>query len=313
LSKYFKILSFLPSATEILFELGLEGLLRGVTHECNYPEKALRIPRIIRPTLNFDEMNSSQIDNKVREMSSKNQPLFDIDVDKIIEIKPDLIISQNMCSVCAPFDKEIQATFNILGYRPHNLVLNPTNLVEIFESILIMGKVLDREDQALKTINQLKSRINTIKSIIVESDIQHRVGNQPRVMCLDWLEPFYLAGHWIPDMLDMVGAKSLNGKSGLDSRPINTQKISALNPDKVVLMPCGFDILRSHKECERIKDSYWHSLRANKKKEIYIVNANAYFSKPSPRIVTGVEILGKIVYPEAFEHMRVPKSSLVRI
>jgi iron complex transport system substrate-binding protein len=313
LPKYSKILSFLPSATEILFELGLEGLLRGVTHECTYPEKAKHIPKIIRPTLDFDEMNSSQIDFKVREMSSKNQPLFDIDVDKIMEIKPDLIISQNMCSVCAPFDKEIQATFNILGYRPHNLVLNPTNLAEIFESILIVGKVLDREDQALKTINQLKSRINTIKSIIVESDSQHRVDNQPRVMCLDWLEPFYLAGHWIPDMLDIVGAKGLNGQSGLDSRPINTQKISALNPDKLVLMPCGFDILRSHKECEQIKDSYWHSLRANKKKEIYIVNANAYFSKPSPRVVTGVEILGKIVYPEAFEHIKVPNSSLVRI
>ncbi len=311
--KYSKILSFLPSATEILFELGLEGLLRGVTHECTYPEKALHIPKIIRPTLDFDEMNSSQIDNKVREMSSKNQPLFNIDVNKILEIKPDLIISQNMCSVCAPFDKEIQATFNILGYKPHNLVLNPTNLVEIFESILIVGKVLGREDQALKITNRLKARINTIKSIIVKPGNQHADNNQPWVMCLDWLEPFYLAGHWIPDMLDIVGAKSLNGQSGLDSRPINTQKISELNPDKVVLMPCGFDILRSYKEYEQIKDSHWHSLRAYKKKEIYIVNANAYFSKPSPRVVTGVEILGKIVYPEAFGHIRVPNSSLVRI
>ena len=313
MTNYSKILSFLPSATEILFELGLEGLLGGVTHECTYPEKALQIPKIIRPTLDYDEMNSSQIDNKVREMSSKNQPLFNIDVDKILEIKPDLIISQNMCSVCAPFDKEIQATFNILGYKPHNLVLNPTNLVEIFESILIVGKVLDREDQALKITNRLKDRINTIKSIIVEPGNQHLVNNQLRVMCLDWLEPFYLAGHWIPDMLDLVGANSLNGQSGLDSRPINSQKISELNPDKVVLMPCGFDIFRSHKECEQIKDSYWHSLRANKKKEIYIVNANAYFSKPSPRVVTGVEILGKIVYPEAFEHIKVPNSSLERI
>ena len=306
-------MSFLPSATEILFELGLECLLRGVTHECTYPEKALHIPQIIRPTLDFDEMNSSQIDNKVREMSSKNQPLFNIDVDKILEIKPDLIISQNMCSVCAPFDKEIQATFNILGYKPHNLVLNPTNLDEIFESILIVGRVLGREDQALKITNRLKARINTIKSIIVERGSQHPVNNQPRVMCLDWLEPFYLAGHWIPDMLDVVAAKGLNGQSGLDSRPINTQQILELNPDKVVLMPCGFDILRSYKEYEQIKDSHWHSLRAYEKKEIYIVNANAYFSKPSPRVVTGVEILGKIVYPEAFEHIRVPNSSLVRI
>ena len=306
-------MSFLPSATEILFELGLECLLRGVTHECTYPEKALHIPKIIRPTLDFDEMNSSQIDNKVREMSSKNQPLFNIDVDKILEIKPDLIISQNMYSVCAPFDKEIQATFNILGYKPHNLVLNPTNLDEIFDSILIVGRVLGREDQALKITNRLKARINTIKSIIVERGSQHPVNNQPRVMCLDWLEPFYLAGHWIPDMLDVVAAKGLNGQSGLDSRPINTQQILELNPDKVVLMPCGFDILRSYKEYEQIKDSHWHSLRAYEKKEIYIVNANAYFSKPSPRIVTGIEILGKIVYPEAFEHIKVPNSSLARI
>ena len=311
--KYSKILSFLPSATEILFELGLEGLLNGVTHECTYPEKALHIPKIIRPTLDFSEMDSSQIDKKVREMSSNNQPLFNIDVDKIMEIKPDLIISQNLCSVCAPFDKEIKATFKILGYKPHNLVLNPTNLVEIFESILIVGKELNRADKALKIINRLKERISTIKSIMVEPGNQHLVNNPPNVMCLDWLEPFYLAGHWIPDMLDLVGARSLNGQSGLDSRPINSQKISELNPDKLVIMPCGFDIFRSHKECEQIKDSYWHSLRANKKKEIYIVNANAYFSKPSPRVVTGVEILGKIVYPEAFEHIKVPNSSLERI
>jgi iron complex transport system substrate-binding protein len=311
--KYSKILSFLPSATEILFELGLEGLLRGVTHECTYPEKALYIPKIIQPTLDFDKMDSSQIDNKVRQMSSKNQPLFSIDVDKIMEIKPDLIISQNLCSVCAPFDKEIQATFNILGYKPHNLVLNPTNLLEIFESILTVGKVLDRADKALNIINSLKERINTIKSIMVEPGNQHLVDNQPKIMCLDWLDPFYLAGHWIPDMLDIVGAKSLNGQSGLDSRPINSRKISELNPDKVVLMPCGFDTLRSHKECEQIKDSYWLSLRANKKKEIYVVNANAYFSKPSPRVVTGVEILGKIIYPEAFENIKVPNNSLVKI
>ena len=306
-------MSFLPSATEILFELGLEGLLSGVTHECTYPEKALRIPKIIRPTLDFSEMDSSQIDKKVREMSRKNQPLFNVDVDKIKEIKPDLIISQNMCSVCAPFDKEIQATFKILGYKPHNLVLNPTNLAQILESILIVGKVLDRADEALKIINRLKERIHRIKSIMVEPENQHLANSPPKVICLDWIEPFYLAGHWIPDMLDVIGVKSLNGQSGLDSRPINTQKISDLNPDKVVLMPCGFDIARSQNECELIDDSYWRSLRVNKKKEIYIVNANAYFSKPSPRVVTGVEILGKIAYPEAFEHIKVPNSSLERI
>src|SRR4029079_18381581 len=139
----------LPSATEIIFELGLEDMLKGVTHECTYPKEALQIPKIIRPTIRFEELNSSDIDKKVREMSLNNEPLFKIDVDKIRKIKPDLIISQNMCSVCALFDKKIQSTFEILGYEPHNLVINPTNLFEIFQSILVLGKELERTEQAL--------------------------------------------------------------------------------------------------------------------------------------------------------------------
>lgn len=310
---YSRILSFLPSATEIIFELGLEGDLKGATHECTYPREAAQIPKIIRPTISFDELDSSLIDRKVREMSIKNEPLFKLDVDKIREIKPDLIISQNMCSVCAPFDKEIQATFEILGYRPHNLILNPTNLFEIFQSVRVLGKKLDRTEKALIIITQLKERINTIKSVLQESNKKHFLGNRPKVLCLDWLDPFYLAGHWVPDMLDLVGANGLNGQGGMDSHLISTMKIAQLNPDKVIIMPCGFDITRSHKEYLKIEDSNWDSLRANKKKEIYIVDSNSYFSKPSPRIVTGIEILSKIVFPEAFEHIRIPNSSFIRI
>ncbi len=313
MTTYTRILSFLPSATEIIFELGLEGILKGVTHECTYPKKALQIPRIIKPTISFEKLDSSDIDKKVREMSIKNEPLFKIDIDKIREIKPDLIISQNMCSVCAPFDKEIQTTFDILGYKPRNLVLNPINLVEIFQSILVLGKELDRAEESLKIINQLKERISTIKSILHEPNNKHLLVNRPKVMCLDWLDPFYLAGHWVPDMLDIVGAKGLNGQGGSDSHRISTLNIVQLNPDKVIIMSCGFDIARSQNEYHKIKDSNWDSLRANKNREIYLVNSNAFFSKPNPRIVTGIEILSKIVYPEAFEHIRIPNSSFVRI
>jgi iron complex transport system substrate-binding protein len=130
---------------------------------------------------------------------------------------------------------------------------------------------------------------------------------------LDWLDPSYLAGHWVPEMLDVVGAMGLNGQGGSDSHRISTLKIVQLNPDKVIIMPCGFDIARSQNEYHKIKDSNWDSLRANKNREIYLVNSNAFFSKPSPRIVTGIEILSKIVYPEAFEHIRIPNSSFVRI
>ena len=313
MTTYSRILSFLPSATEIIFELGLDDILKGVTHECNYPKRALQIPRIIEPTIDFEQLDSSDIDKKVREMSFKKEPLFKIDVDKIREIKPDLIISQNMCSVCAPFDKEIQRTVEILGYEPRNLVLNPSSLSEIFQSIIVLGKELDREQEALKVTSQLEERINKIKSILHDPVKKHLFDSRPKVLCLDWLNPFYVAGHWVPEMLDIVGAKGLNGQGGLDSHQINSTKIAQLDPNKVILMPCGFDITRTQKEYQKIKDSKWDSLRANREKEIYIVNSNAFFSKPSPRIVTGIEILSKIVYPEAFEDIRIPNSSFVQI
>ena len=313
MTTYSRILSFLPSATEIIFELGLEDILKGVTHECNYPKRALQIPRIIKPTIDFEQLDSSDIDKKVMERSFKKEPLFKIDVDKIREIKPDLIISQNMCSVCAPFDKEIQRTVEILGYEPRNLVLNPSNLFEIFQSIIVLGKELDREQEALKVTSQLEERINKIKSILHDPVKKHLFDSRPKVLCLDWLNPFYVAGHWVPEMLDIVGAKGLNGQGGLDSHQINSTKIAQLDPNKVILMPCGFDITRTQKEYQKIKDSKWDSLRANREKEIYIVNSSAFFSKPSPRIVIGIEILSKIVHPEAFEDIRIPNSGFIKI
>jgi len=313
LTTYSRILSFLPSATEIIFELGLDDILKGVTHECNYPKRALQIPKIIEPSIDFEQLDSSDIDKKVREMSFKKEPLFKIDVDKIREIKPDLIISQNMCSVCAPFDKEIQRTVEILGYEPRNLVLNPSSLSEIFQSIIVLGKELDREQEALKVTSQLEERINKIKSILHDPVKKHLFDSRPKVLCLDWLNPFYVAGHWVPEMLDIVGAKGLNGQGGLDSHQINSTKIAQLDPNKVILMPCGFDITRTQKEYQKIKDSKWDSLRANRDKEIYIVNSSAFFSKPSPRIVIGIEILSKIVHPEAFEDIRIPNSGFIKI
>ncbi len=313
MTTYSRVLSFLPSATEIIFELGLERIIKGVTHECNYPQKALHIPKIINPTIDFEELDSSEIDKKVKEMSFNNEPLFKIDVDKIREIKPDLIISQNLCSVCAPFDKEIQTAFEILGYKPHNLVLNPRNLFEIFQSILVLGKELGRAQEAMKITNRLNERVNRIKSILHDPSKKQLFDKRSKVLCLDWLNPFYLAGHWVPDMLSTVGAKGLNGRGGLDSSRIEISRIKELNPDKVIIMPCGFDIIRSQKEYNKIKDSNWDSLRANKEKEVYIVNSNAFFSKPSPRIVTGIEILSNIIYPEAFEDIEIPNSAFIRI
>ncbi|MDF0682226.1 MAG: hypothetical protein P0116_14800, partial [Candidatus Nitrosocosmicus sp.] len=179
--------------------------------------------------------------------------------------------------------------------------------------ILVLGKELGREQEALNITAQLEERINTIKSVLLDPVKKHLFHGRPKVLGLDWLNPFYVAGHWVPEMLDIVGAKGLNGQGGLDSHQINPTNIVKLDPDKVILMPCGFDITRAKREYQKIIDSKWDSLRANTEKEIYIVNSNAFFSKPSPRIVTGIEILSKIVQPDAFEDIRIPNSSFVRI
>jgi iron complex transport system substrate-binding protein len=314
MTKFSRIISFLPSATEILFELGLENSLKGVTHECVYPKQAIDKPKIIFPSVNFDNLESFEIDEKVRDMAARNEPMFILDSDKIIDIKPDLIISQNLCSVCAPFDKEIKQVYQILGYEPKNLILNPNSINDILESILLIGRQIGNLGEAESLHNQLKNRIENIGTISKEAMNKKRIKGNARVLCLDWMKPLYLAGHWIPDMVDTVGGKNLVGSVGYPSRPIDFEEIFKGDPEKIILMPCGFDLRRSIPEYDDLKKmNGWKSLKAVKEKQVYIVDSKSYFSKPGPRIVTGIEILSKILYPSIFDELQIPENSFVRL
>ncbi|MDQ4074070.1 MAG: cobalamin-binding protein [Thermoproteota archaeon] len=312
--KFSRIISLLPSATEILFELGLGEYLKGVTHECVYPTQAIGKPRIILPSINFDSLGSLEIDEKVRDMASRNEPMFVLDAEKIVEIKPDLIISQNLCTVCAPYDKEIKKSCQILGYEPKNIVLNPNNIDDILDSILLIGRQIGHLGEAEHLYNHLKGRIDKIRTIFKESINNNSIiGNVP-VLCLDWMKPLYLAGHWVPDMVNIAGGKNLMNRVGFPSRPINFREIDEYNPDKIILMPCGFDIKRAVSEYSALeKEGYWSCLTCVKEKQVYIVDSNSYFSKPSPRIVTGIEILCKILYPDTFEELQIPEGSFLRL
>jgi iron complex transport system substrate-binding protein len=304
--EYQKIISFLPSATEILFELDLQDRLKGVTHTCTFPHEALTKSRIINPSFNAEILSSKEIDKKIKELSLNNKPIFVLDSQKIKEIQPDLIISQNMCEVCAPFDGEIQQISKILGYTPKNLILSPKNISEIFKSIVLIGQEIGNIDLALYKVKELNKRIDTIKDALKDFFNIHKI-TKPKIICLEWISPFYLAGHWVPEMVEIAGGINGIGKIGSPSEIISIDRIREFNPDKIIIMPCGFDIKRTSIESMILRnDKNWNLLKAAEMDEVYFVDANSYFSKPSTRIITGIEILAKILYPDLFKELGIP-------
>lgn len=312
MEKFKRIISFLPSATELLFEIGLEKFVYGVTHECTFPPQAAKKSIVVRPVINFDSLTAAQVDQRIKDFSSKGQPIFRLDEDLIKQIQPDLLISQNTCSVCAPFDQEITKTINILGYTPKNLVLNPMNLPDILKSITIIGNEVGNLQNSIKLRKRLESRIRRIRTVFETSfPIKHENISSQRILCLDWINPFYLAGHWVPDMLVAAGGHTLNSIRGIDSRQITISEIEKFDPDKIIIAPCGYDLDRAQKEYKRLTVPEWKSLRAFKNKQIYLVDSNSYFCKPSPRIITGIEILCSIIHPDIFGRMNIPDKSFI--
>ena len=313
-----RIVSFLPSSTEILYEIGAGSQIVGVTHECKYPDNAKRKPQVINASFDAKKMNSKEIDQKIIELMHSNTDIYLINDEKLREAKPDLIIAQGICEVCAPFAKEIDRAFSILGYRPDVLVLDPHDLDDILTSIMDIAERVNRVTEGRKLVVSLQKRIDSIRMrsgqrIVEEGKKKNNNNNKPKVLCLEWVNPFFIAGHWVPQMVEIAGG--INGLSyaGEPSRRINIDEITNFNPDKIILMPCGFDIERTVEEAKILEaNDKWKSLQSVQSNEVYVVNAGAYFSKPGPRTITGLEIIAKILDPEGFEDIKVPIGSFIR-
>jgi iron complex transport system substrate-binding protein len=313
-----RIVSFLPSSTEILYEIGAGSQIVGVTHECKYPDDAKRKPRVINASFDANKMNSKEIDQKIIELMQSGRDIYMINDEKLREAKPDLIIAQGICEVCAPFAKEIDRAFSILGYRPDILVLDPHDLDDILTSIMDIAEQVNRVTEGRKLVVSLQKRIDSIRMRsgrrIVDEGKKKKNNNKPKVLCLEWIDPFFTAGHWVPQMVKIAGG--INGLSypGQPSRRINDiDEIKKFNPDKIILMPCGFNIERTVKEAKILEtNNKWKSLQSVQNNEVYAVNAAAYFSKPGPRTITGLEVIAKIIDPEGFEDIKVPTDSFVK-
>jgi iron complex transport system substrate-binding protein len=318
-----RIVSFLPSSTEMLYAIGAGDQITGVTHECKYPDDAKSKPKVINSSFDATNMTSREIDNKILGLMKTGGNIYVINDQNLKDAKPDLIIAQGVCEVCAPFTKEIDRANSILGYKPDLLVLDPHDLDDILVSIMDVAEKVGRVSEGRRLVASLQNRIDTIRRIVGDTIKRKRVGNngidnannaKPRIVCVEWIDPFFTAGHWIPQMVDIAGG--INGLStvGQPSRRISIDEILEYNPDKIILMPCGFDIDRTSKEVKVLEtNDKWKSLQAVRRNEVYAVDANAYFSKPGPRTVTGVEILAKIMYPESSRLTDLPAKSFTKI
>ncbi|MGB6462732.1 MAG: cobalamin-binding protein [Nitrosotalea sp.] len=301
-----RIVSFLPSATEILYELGVGDQVLAVTHECNYPVEAKSKPKVIHSSFDPQKMTSKEIDNKVVELVQAKKDIYVLDEQVLKKANPDLIVAQGICEVCSPYTKEINRAVSILQGKPEVLILDPRNLSDILDNIIEVGKKVGKFSESQAFVYDLRARIKII---------QHRqkIG-QPHVLCIEWIDPLFTAGHWVPQMVELAGGINGISVTGDQSRRMELDEIVKFDPDIIVLMPCGFDVNRIMQEYEKLADKEkWRSLKAVKQGQVYAVNANEYFSKPGPRTVVGLEILAKIINPDTFKDLQVPKNSIQKI
>ena len=302
-----RIVSFLPSATELLYEFGVEDRLFGVTHECKYPDIAKLKPQVISSVINSDELTSDEINTMTCTLLRDGGDIFKLNEQNLKDANPDLIISQETCEVCAAYTTQVQKALDILSKKPQLYSMDPHNLSEIIQSVTKLGKILEKDQKALEIVNSLEQRIQNIRN--------SQNYEKPNVLALEWLEPFFTAGHWIPEMIEVSGGINMISKTGEHSRRMDMGEIVESDPDVIILMPCGFDTQRIVSEYDAIlKDnSGWNSLKAVKNNQIFAVDANSFFSKPSIRTIDGLEILAKIIQPERFDHLVVPADSFLHV
>ena len=301
-----RIISFLPSATEIIYLLGSQDLLFGVTNQCNYPAEAMNKPQVIRSVFDSESMTSLQIEQKIQELSRLQNDFFIINYDLLKKIQPDLIISQGLCDVCSPHEKQTYDAIQYLDNKPHSLVLDPHNVDDILQNILDIAKTVGKETDGSQIKVSLTKKIEKITTT--------NKNNRPKVICLEWFDPFYICGHWVPQMVGIAGGFNGISMIGERSRKIDLNQIAQFDPDILILSPCGFDLHKVLQEYNSLeKNNQWNSLRAVQNEMVFAVDALSYFSRPSPRVIMGIEILAKIINPDSFVDLEVPPNSYSRL
>ena len=281
-----RIVSLVPSATEMLFALGLGPDVIAVTHECDFPAAALELPRVTRDLLPAG-LSAAEIDAAVKERTLAGESIYELDVDTLHDLRPDLIVTQALCSVCAVSYDDVRAIAEEIESHPRVVSLDPHTVGEVFGDARTLAQVTDRRDQAAALVRDATSRIDRVRLAV-------RGARRPRVAALEWLDPPFVAGHWTPQLIAYAGGEDVLGFAGEPSEQRTWDEVIASQPDIVVVMPCGYDAEIAYREAEMHRGE----LAAVGAGEVVAVNASAYFSRPGPRIVDGLELLAHIIHPE---------------
>ena len=281
-----RIVSLLPSATEIACVLGLEESLVGISHECDYPPSVKTKPALIRPRVD-PTAAPEEIDRQVRELIARGESIYSVDADLLLELDPDIILTQDLCHVCAASPDDLATALVRAPRMPQVLSLNPHTLADVWNDVYTVGRATGREQCAGDVVKELEERVAR-----VASRTRQQNGGRPRVVCLEWLSPLYVGGHWVPEMVEIAGGRDVLGRAGEPSFRVSWEQVIAAQPDVVFVMPCGYNREKAADEFGRQPlPNGWSSLPAAREGRVFSLDANSHFSRPGPRLADGVEIL----------------------
>jgi iron complex transport system substrate-binding protein len=290
-----RIVSLLPSATEIVCALGLEENLIGVTHECDFPPTVVGKPVLTASRISHAEMSSAEIDHAVRSQLDGHGSIYHLDEKLLAELKPDLVITQELCEVCAVSYKTVRQAARLIDSDVRVVSLEPHNIQDIFANIRTVGELTGAGAAADALVRDLTVQLDALAVLLTE------VGTRPRTLVLEWLEPPFAPGHWVPEQVAFAGGDARFGNASGKSRTTTAEEIQAYAPEVIVLAPCGYykeDTLRALGQARLPRG--WQDLPAVRSGQVWAVDATSYFSRPGPRVVEGAEILLKVVHPEIF-------------
>jgi len=283
-----RIVSLVPSATETLFALGLGPDVIAVTHECDYPPAVLDLPKITRDVLE-PGLSPREIDTAVKERTLAGLSIYELDDELLRDLRPDLIVTQELCSVCAVSYDDVRAIAEEIDSHPRVVSLDPHTVGEVLGDVRTLAQLTDRKDAGVDLVRDGSARIDRVRLAV-------RGARRPRVAALEWLDPPFAAGHWVPQLIEYAGGEDVLGFAGEKSEETTWETIEVARPDVVIVMPCGYDAEIAHREAEMHRDE----LAQVGAGEVVAVDAAAYFSRPGPRIIDGLELLAHILHPELF-------------
>jgi iron complex transport system substrate-binding protein len=279
-----RIISLLPACTEIVCALGCAEQLVGRSHECDFPPEILSVP-VCTSTKANPAASSAAIDHEIKSLASSGQSVYELDAQKIQELRPDIILTQGQCEVCAVSLQDLERA--LPSRRPQIVALSPARLADVWTGIQTVADALGCAVEGRELLSRLK---NQVVDIIQKTCM---VKKRPGVACIEWIEPLMAAGNWIPEMVELAGGRNLFGEAGRHSPWLDEEKFREANPDIVILMPCGFSLERTRMEAEALKLPV-------KPKNVFITDGNQFFNRPGPRLVESMEILAEIIHPEIF-------------